>query len=205
MIRMMRVRYILAFVSINDIPMMKEKIESLKPRLDETLIHFTDEAAKLRTGRAHPALVEGILVDYYGTETPLKQIAGVSIPEARSIVISPWDKGALLQIESAIRAGDLGLNPVNDGSVIRITLPALTEDRRKELVKSLNQRSEEARIAVRTAREDVWKEIQKLEAEGGISEDDKFHGKDELQKVVDEYNKKIEELREKKEAEIMTI
>ncbi len=185
--------------------MVQERLAHLRPRLDETVSHFTDEATKLRTGRAHPALVEGLLVDYYNTETPLKQIASVSIPEARQIVISPWDKGALTQIEAAIRGGDLGLNPVNDGSVIRITLPALTEDRRKELVKSLNQRAEEARIAIRTMREDVWKEIQKLENDGVIGEDDKFHGKDELQKIVDEYNKKIEELREKKEAEIMTV
>lgn len=184
---------------------MKERIASLVPRLDETLAHFGDEAAKLRTGRANPALVEGLLVEYYNTKTPLKQIASVSIPEARQIVISPWDKGALTQIEAAVRDGDLGLNPVNDGSVIRVTLPALTEDRRKELVKSLNQRAEEARIAVRTGREDVWKDIQKMETDGQIGEDDKFHGKDELQRIVDEYNKKIEVLREKKEAEILTV
>ena len=127
------------------------------------------------------------------------------MPEPRQIVISPWDKGALTQIEAAIRESDLGLNPVNDGSVIRIMLPALTEERRRELVKTLNARAEEARISIRTTREDVWKEIQEAEKEGLIGEDDKFRGKDELQKVVDEYNAKLESVREKKEGEIMTV
>lgn len=185
--------------------MIKELIAEKIVSFENAVEHFANEAAKIRTGRANPGLVEGLLVDYYGVRTPLKQIAAIAIPEARQIVISPWDKGSLVQIEAAIRESDLGFNPVNDGQVIRITLPALTEERRHDLVKALNSRAEESRIAVRTVREEIWKDIQDLERAGGISEDDKFHGKDELQKVVDEYNDKLETARKKKEAEILTV
>lgn len=167
--------------------------------------HFVAEAAKLRTGRAHPSLVEGILVSYYGARTPLMQVASVSIPEARQILIQPWDRGALGDIESALRESDLGLNPVNDGANLRLTLPQLTEERRKELVKILNARAEEARIAIRTTREDIWKAIQDGEKAGEMSEDDKFTGKEMLQKVIDDFNGKIEEIRKAKEQEILTL
>jgi len=167
--------------------------------------HFKFESSKLRTGRANPSLVEDLLVDYYGTRTPLKQIASVNTPEARLIVIQPWDRGALVSIESAIRESDLNLNPTNDGVLIRIALPMLTEERRKDLVKVLNQKAEEARISIRSIREDAWKEIQEAEKEGLMSEDDKFKGKEKLQEVVDEFNKKVEEYRGKKEQEIMTV
>jgi ribosome recycling factor len=176
-----------------------------RPHFESALDHFSAEAAKIRTGRANPGLVEDLLVDYYGTKTPLRQIASIAIPEARQILIQPWDKGSLVFIETAIRESDLGLNPSNDGQNIRITVPALNEERRRELVKQLNQRAEEARISVRTTREDIWKELQEAEKDGRIGEDEKFRGKDELQKAVDEYNQKLEALREKKEAEILTV
>ena len=185
--------------------MVKELIQAGQEKFEQAVEHFVEEAAKLRTGRANPALLEGILVDYYGTRTPIKQIANVTIPEARQILIQPWDKGAMQPIETAIRESGLGFNPGNDGNVIRITLPQLTEDRRRELVKSLNSRAEDSRISIRATREEIWKEIQELEKSGDIGEDDKFAGKDELQKAVDEYNTKIEDLREKKEKEIMTV
>lgn len=185
--------------------MTKDIIESKKESFLKAVTHFTEEAGTLRTGRANPGIVEGLLVDYYNAKTPLIQMASISVPEPRQIVISPWDKGVLSQIEAAVRESDLGLNPVNDGSVIRITLPALTEERRRELVKTLNSRAEEARISIRTVREEAWKEIQEAEKEGLISEDDRFRGKDELQKVIDEYNGQLETIREKKEAEIMTV
>ncbi len=185
--------------------MVKELMDAKREDFEKAVDHFAGEAAKLRTGRANPALVEGLMVDYYGTRTPLKQMASITVPEARQIAISPWDKGSLALIESAIRESDLGLNPVNDGQLLRITLPALTEERRRDLVKALNSRAEEGRIAIRTIREEIWKEIQEMEKEGMIGEDDKFSGKDELQKIVDEYNAKIESLREKKEEEILTV
>lgn len=185
--------------------MYKKIIEDKKTDLDKAIEHFNVEIGKIRTGRANPSLVENVMVDYYGSKTPLKQIASINAPEARLLVIQPWDKGALVYIESALRESDLGFNPNNDGQIIRINIPPLTEERRKEFVRLLNQRAEDAKISVRSAREEAWREIQDLEKEGKISEDDKFSGKDQLQKVVDEYNKKIEEVREKKEKEIMTI
>ena len=185
--------------------MIKELIEDRKQSFESAVTHFEGEAIKIRTGRAHPGLVENLSVDYYGTRTPLRQIASISIPEARQILISPWDKGSLVLIEAAIRESDLGLNPGNDGVALRITLPALTEETRKNLVKSLNQKAEEARIAVRNVREEIWRDIQDFEKSGDISEDDKFAGKEELQKVVDEYNQKLETLRKKKEEEVMTV
>ena len=185
--------------------MYKQIADNKKIDLEAAIEHLNAEMGKIRTGRANPALIENLTVDYYGVKTPLKQIASINVPESRSLVIQPWDKGALVYIESALRESDLGFNPNNDGQVIRINIPPLTEERRKELVKVLNQRAEDAKISVRNVREEVWKEIQEAEKEGKISEDDKFSGKDYLQKIVDEYNKKIEEIREKKEAEIMTI
>jgi ribosome recycling factor len=185
--------------------MVKELIEDKRSSFESAIEHFSVEMAKIRTGRAHPGLVENLSVDYYGTRTPLRQIASISIPEARQILISPWDKGSLVLIEAAIRESDLGLSPGNDGVALRITLPALTEETRKTLVKSLNQKAEEARIAVRSIREEIWKDIQDFEKEGTISEDDKFAGKEELQKVIDEYNQKLEVMRKKKEEEVMTV
>ncbi|OGI14093.1 MAG: ribosome recycling factor [Candidatus Moranbacteria bacterium RIFCSPHIGHO2_12_FULL_54_9] len=185
--------------------MIKALIAEKEASFASALEHFANEAAKIRTGRANPGLVENLIVDYYGVKTPLKQMASIVIPEARQIMIQPWDKGSLVMIEAAIRESDLGLNPGNDGVAIRITLPALTEDRRHELVKSLNSRAEEGRIAIRTIREDIWKALQDNERAGDISEDDKFQGKDELQKVVDGYNQKLEAIRKKKEEEILTV
>jgi ribosome recycling factor len=185
--------------------MIKEITEKKKPEMEKSLEHFQEELAQIRTGRASTALVDNLLVDYYGGKSPLKQIASISTPEPRTILISPWDKDSLINIEKAVRESQLNLNPNNDGKVIRINLPALTEERRKEFIKLLNQKAEEARIAVRKHREEIWEEIQTAEKDGKIGEDDKFAGKDKLQEIVDEYNGKIEEIRAKKEQDIMTI
>lgn len=185
--------------------MYNEIIKQKSVEFEKAVEHLKSEAAKVRTGRATPALVENVMVNYYGTKTPLKQIASISAPEPRSLVIQPWDRGALAAIEGAIRESELNLNPMNDGILVRINIPMLTEDRRKEMVKILNQKAEEGRIALRSIREDAWKEIQKIEAEGGMSEDDKFKGKEKLQEIIDEYNRKIEEVRVSKEKEIMTV
>ncbi|TAK96333.1 ribosome recycling factor [Patescibacteria group bacterium] len=185
--------------------MYKQAIDEKRKALDEAIGHYVVEVGKVRTGRANPAVVENLMVDYYGTRTPLKQIASITAPEARLIMIQPWDKGSLVYIESAIRESDLGLNPSNDGQVVRIAIPPLNEERRVELVKFLNKKTEESKVAVRTIREDLWKRIQEMEKEGSIAEDDKFQGKEYLQKVVDEYNTKLEELRAKKEKDIMTV
>jgi ribosome recycling factor len=185
--------------------MVTETISSSRESFDKTIDFFKEELGKFRTGRASTSLVEGLTVDYYGSKSPLKQVASITIPEPRTIMISPWDKDSLVSIEKAVRESDLGLNPINDGIAVRINIPDLTEERRKELVKALNSKAEEARVSVRKIREEAWDRIQDAEKEGKIGEDDKFSGKDKLQKVVDEYNDKIEEIRKKKEEEIMKI
>lgn len=185
--------------------MIKEIIEKKRPEIEKSLEHFKEELNQVRTGRASTALVENLLVDYYGAKSPLKQVASITVPEPRSITIAPWDKDSLVNIEKAIRESQLNLNPNNDGQVIRINIPALTEDRRKELIKVLNQKAENARIALRKQREEAWEEIQKMEKEGKIGEDDKFAGKDKLQELIDGYNTKIEEIRAKKEQDVMTV
>ncbi|EKE20724.1 MAG: hypothetical protein ACD_7C00500G0006 [uncultured bacterium] len=161
--------------------------------------------SKIRTGRANPSIVEDLLVDYYGTKTPLKQIANINVPEPRTLLIQPWSRDSLANIEAAIKISDLNLAPNNDGEVIRINIPALNEERRLELVKILNKKAEEAKISIRNIREDVWREIQELEKEGKIAEDDKFRGKERLQEAVNDYNKKVDDMREKKEQEILTV
>jgi ribosome recycling factor len=181
--------------------MYQELIEKSKVNFEKTIAHFKENLGKVRTGRASTALVDDITVEYYGTRSPLNQVASVSVPEPRTIMISPWDKSMLSLIEKAIKESDLGLNPMNDGILIRINIPALTEERRKEFVKILNLEAEGARVSVRKLREDVWDEIQALT----IGEDDKFQGKEKLQKVVEEYNALIEDIRKKKEAEIMQV
>lgn len=185
--------------------MYKKAIESKRGEIEKAIEHFKEEMSKIRTGRANPGIVDGLMVDYYGSKTPIKQIANINIPEPRTIVIQPWSIDSLSNIEAAIKVSDLNLNPNNDGKVIRINIPPLNEERRIELVKFLNKKAEEARISLRTIREEVWQEIQDMEKRGEIAEDDKFRGKERLQEAIDEYNKKIDELREKKEQDIMTV
>lgn len=183
--------------------MLEQIISNAKPKMEKAIERFREEIAKLRTGRANPAMVEDLLVEYYGVKTPLKQMASISVPEPRLIVIQPWDRSSLVYIEKSINEAQLGLNPVNDGQVIRIAIPPLNEERRAELVKTLGKYAEEARVAVRREREEAWDEIQDLVKSAKLSEDDKFRGKDMLQEVVDEYNGEIEEVRDKKEKEMM--
>ncbi len=185
--------------------MYKKPIENKQADLEKVISYLKEELGKIRTGRANPSLVENIMVDYYGDKTPLKQVANISVPEPRLLVISPWSEDSLANIEAAIKLADTDLNPDNDGKVIRINIPALNEERRKALVKLLNQKAEEARISIRTIRDDIWKEIKTMEAEKQIDEDDKYRGKERLEENIASYNKQIEELREKKEKEVMTV
>lgn len=177
----------------------------LKQKLEKITDRLKTEVAGLRTGRATPALVEDLEVDYYGAKTPLKALASISSPEPKSLVISPWDKNAIQPIEKAIQSSPLGINPITDREVIRLTIPSLTEERRKELAKLLGRHMEEARIQVRREREDALREIDRKEKAKEISEDEKFRQKNEAQKTVDEINKKIEEMGAAKEKEIMTV
>lgn len=185
--------------------MYQEIIQKREEDFQKVLGHLGTALGQLRTGRASAAMVENLPVDYYGAKSPMKQVASINVPEARLIVISPWDKDQLVNIEKAIRESQLNLNPNNDGQVIRINIPPLTEERRTDLVKVLNKEAESARVSIRQIREEIWSEIQKMEKDGKIGEDDKFSGKDKLQETVDKYNSQIEEIREKKEKEIMTV
>ena len=184
---------------------MEETIQKIKPNLEKSVEKLKEELAGLRIGRATGALVENLIVDYYGSKSPLKQIAAISVPDSRTIVIEPWTQDHLVNIEKAINNSDLGLNPSNNGKSIHLIIPPLTEERRQELVKILHQKTEEARISIRNLREDVWEEIQNLEKDGKISEDDKFRGKDDLQKMINEYNNIVKEISEQKEKEIKTV
>jgi ribosome recycling factor len=161
--------------------------------------------AGVRTGRASLGLLDGIVVDYYGTPTPLQQLASLSIPESRQIAIQPWEQKLIPEIERSIMKSDLGLTPANDGKVIRITIPILTEERRKQLVKVVRKRSEEAKVAVRNVRRDSNEELKKLEKDKHMSEDDVKKEQDEIQKLTDGHIKKIDEVLEHKEKEIMEV
>ncbi len=178
---------------------------NLKQDLEKVLEKYQQELKSVRTGRANPHIVEDLIIDYFGTPTPIKQAANVSASDARTIVISPWNKDSLVDIEKAINESELGINPINDGEVVRLSFPPLTEERRVELTKIVGQKSEEARIKVRKLREKIREEIQQDEKDGKISEDDKTKKEKDLQKIIDEYNEKIEEIHKKKEEELMTV
>ena len=184
---------------------MENIINKLKEDLGKNDDYFKDEIVTLNVGRATPSIIEDIMVDYYGTPTPLKQVATISIPDSRNILIQPWDKGQLKEIEKAIISTQSGFNPMNDGVAIRITLPQPTEEGRKDLVKHLHDLLEKAKISLRNIREEIMKEIKRMEKEKEIGEDERFTKQDEIQKIVDGYNKKLEEETEKKEKEIMTV
>lgn len=163
------------------------------------------EFGSIRTGRASLSLLEGISVNYYGTMTPLQQLASLSVPESRQIAIQPWEQRIIPDIEKAIMKSDLGLTPMNDGKLIRINIPILTEERRKQLVKVVRKRTEEARVAIRNIRRDANDELKKLEKDKHMSEDDAKKEQDEIQKITDSFVKKADEILEHKEKEIMEV
>ena len=185
--------------------MIQKIIEAIKPSLAGSLEHLKGEIAGLRTGRATPALVENLEVEYYGAKQPLKALAAISVPEPRQIMIAPWDKGAMEPIQKAIQQSNLGMNPIADQNGIRLTLPLLTEERRKDLLKLLGQKLEEGKISIRKIREEAMRELDRVEKDRTISKDEHFRGKAEIQKLIDETSKKIDELSERKEREIVTV
>lgn len=163
------------------------------------------EFAAVRTGRANPALVEGLRVEYYGTPTPLKQLGSINIPEPKLLVIQPWDVNVLPEIEKALLKADLGLTPMNDGKVIRIAVPQLSTERREELNRLVHKQAEEGRISIRTIRHSAKEAIEKLFKDKGITEDDKFKGLDQLQRLTDRYQAKVEDLLAAKEADLKVV
>ncbi len=180
----------------------KEITNKIKPELEKIISFLEAEAAKLHTGRASVSLVENIIVDCFGSKLQLRQLGTISCPEPRQIVIQPWDKSYIEPIEKAIFAAGIRATPVVDKDVVRINLPPFTEEFRKIMLKQMAERSEEARQAIRRWRDEAWREVQDKARAGEIREDDKFRAKDELQKMVDEYNKKIDSLNEKKRKEL---
>ena len=176
------------------------ELDELEERMLKTIDVFSQNLAEIRAGRANPAILNKITVEYYGVQTPINQIAGISVPEARTIVIQPWDASALKGIEKAILASDIGLNPNNDGKVIRLNFPELTEERRKELVKDIKKIAEEARVAVRSVRRDGMESAKSIAAE-----DEKKVFEDKIQKLTDKYVEEVDKMLESKEKEIMSI
>jgi len=174
-------------------------------KMDKAIAVLKDELAGVRTGRATPALLQRVVVDYYGTPVPIQQLASFSVPEPRTLVISPFDRNAIAAMEKAIMASDLGITPGNDGTVIRLSFPPLTEERRKELIKLVHHRGEEGRVAVRNIRRHSKEELEKLEREGGISEDDLVRSEKELQKLTDKHISDIDEVVAHKDAELKEI
>ncbi len=184
---------------------MKQYIEQLKPKFDKAIEHLKSQLAMIRSGRAMPALVENIKIEAYGTMTPLIELAGITAPEPRLLVVSPWDKSIIKDVEKALQAANLGAQPVVDGAIVRLNFPALTEERRRELTKVMNSKLEESKVSIRNIREEALKQLKDQKTNGDIGEDDFFSIQKELQKLVDEHNEVIKKLGDDKEKEIMTI
>jgi len=174
-------------------------------KMDQAVTHLKDDLGGIRTGRATPAVLNRVTVEYYGTPVPLNQLAGFSVPEPRLLQVQPFDRTAIAAIEKAIMQSDLGISPSNDGNVIRLSFPPLTEERRRDLVKQVHHRAEEGRVAVRNVRRHAKEEMEKLERDAAISEDDLIRGEKELQKLTDRYVAEIDEIQGHKEQELMEV
>jgi len=185
--------------------MLKDVLKDARERMDKAVDSLQVDLRSIRTGRASPSLVEKLTVDYYGAPTPLNQLAGITVPEPRMLMIRPWDRSTMGIIEKSILKSDLGLTPTNDGQVIRLVIPQLTEERRRDLTKLVARRVEEARIAVRNIRRDAIDMLRDLEKEKLISEDEMYEGRDETQELTDKYIKQLDEIGKTKEAEIMEV
>ncbi|MDF1514804.1 MAG: ribosome recycling factor [Anaerolineae bacterium] len=185
--------------------MIKDLLEDTEQRMKKTLESLDEDFKTVRTGRAAPALVEGVLVTYYGSPTPLQQLAVISAPEPQMLLIRPYDPSSIRDIEKGILQAELGLNPNNDGRLIRIPIPRLTEERRRDLVKVVKRRVEEAKVALRNIRRDALEEMREFENEKLISEDDRIRGQDELQQLTDKHVEMVDEAGEHKEKDIMEI
>ncbi len=185
--------------------MIDAEMQQLQAELDKALSHLQDEFSRLQIGRASAALVEALQVDAYGVKQPLKAMATISIPDAKTVQIQPWDKSQLGPIEKAIQISDIGIAPVNDGTSVRLVIPPLTEERRKDLTKVVHRLAEDARIGVRTARQKVHDAIKTMEKDGQLTEDDARGAAKKLQVKVDDVNQKIEEMAKAKESDVMTV
>ena len=179
--------------------------ENIKEKMEKSINVYNEKLSEVRAGRANPAILNKVKIDYYGTPTPINQVAGVSVPEARLIVIQPWDLSVLKEIEKAILASDIGINPNNDGKVIRLAFPELTEERRKDLVKDIKKMAEEAKIAIRAIRRDGIEEAKAEQKEGNITEDELKQAENEIQKLTDKSVEEIDKILENKEKGVMSV
>lgn len=184
---------------------MKTVFETAKTKMGKTVNALVSEYGAIRAGRANPQILDKVTVDYYGTPTPINQLASVSATEARVLTIQPWDKSVLKGIEKAIQTSDIGINPQNDGSVIRLTFPPLTEDRRKEIVKDIQKMAENSKVAARSIRRDCLEKLKAMKKASEITEDDLKDGEKEIQKITDNFIKEIDEISAVKQKEIMEI
>lgn len=178
---------------------------NMKEKMEKTINNYAERLSEIRAGRANPAILNKVKIDYYGTSTPINQVAGISVPEARLIVIQPWDVSVLKEIEKAILASDIGINPNNDGKVIRLAFPELNEERRKEIVKEIKKMAEDAKVGVRAARRDGMEEAKTMQKEGNITEDELKQAEVEIQKITDKSIEEIDKILENKEKEVMSI
>ncbi|MCI5566553.1 MAG: ribosome recycling factor [Veillonellaceae bacterium] len=185
--------------------MLDNILKDKEEHMQKTVSALKKELASLRAGRATPALLDKVMVDYYGTPTPLKQVANISVPEARMLLIQPWEKSIIHDIEKAIMKADLGLSPNSDGVAIRLTIPQLTQDRRKELVKQVSKTAEESKVAIRNIRREANDEVKKLEKAKEITEDESKKCQSDVQKLVDKYIKNIDKVKEDKEKDLMEV
>jgi ribosome recycling factor len=185
--------------------MFEDILQDADERMRKAIEALRGHLGGIRTGRASPGLIERVIIDYYGTETPLQQLAGISAPEARMLVVQPWDKGSMKAIEKGLRASDLGLNPTNDGQVLRIAIPALTEERRRDMVKIVKRNVEEAHVAVRNIRRDAIHMLKELDDSGEISEDQRRRGEDQIQKQTDRAIAEADKVGRDKEAEVLEV
>ncbi|MBO4265838.1 MAG: ribosome recycling factor [Lachnospiraceae bacterium] len=184
---------------------MSERVKEYSDKMDKTIDHLRNEYATVRAGRANPHVLDKLRVDYYGTPTPIQQVGNVSVPDPRTIQIQPWEKSILKDIEKAIQASDIGINPTNDGNVIRLVFPELSEERRKDLAKEIKKKGEDAKVAVRNIRRDGNDAFKKLSKSEDLSEDEVKDLEDELQKLTDKYIKEIDSMVDTKSKEIMTV
>ncbi len=184
---------------------IEDFLADAKRRMDKSIEATHHEFNSIRTGRASPALLDRITIDYYGTPTPLKSLASISAPEARLLVVQPFDPGAIKNIERAIQESDLGLTPSNDGKLVRLPIPALTEERRKDLVKVVRRVAEEGKVAIRNVRRDIMQHLKELVVNGEVGDDEEHRAEQQVQKVTDDHTKSIDDLLKVKEAEIMEV
>jgi len=185
--------------------MINDLKNKMRQKMDQTLEHLRKDLAGVRTGRASLVLLDGIQVNYYNSPTPLKQVAALAVPDPRLITIQPWEVSLIPEIEKAITAANLGLNPTNDGKLIRLNVPSLTEERRKELVKQVKKMGEDTKVVIRNLRRDTNEDVKKLFKDTKISEDDQRKAQDEIQKITDQYITKIDEMIKKKDAEVLEV